>query len=256
MDTAKIFQYLETFKNFPTYQFERRIDAFLLPYLETVFNKHFKETFEKNNLTPDFKFVFPEFPLKRGGGDGCKNANERLSEHADYLMWSKSLNKLCLVELKTDVNSMKSNNYNQFRNYNRNCLDGWNELLHFYYKKITPNNWRKFLHGLKYIKNVSGELLGTNYNKKLEEFIIKDKGQGVTKLISSIRDNYKNIENPELSFIYIIPTEGVTIIKRIKQNFPDETKCFEGYLTLSQFAKYVNSPLQELLISIDKKNLQ
>jgi len=63
MSNKKIFEYLGKFKKLPTSQFERRIDAFILPYLELHFNKHFKEKFKKNQA--DFIFLYPEFPIER-----------------------------------------------------------------------------------------------------------------------------------------------------------------------------------------------
>jgi len=125
--------YLKTFRQLPTYQFERRIDAFILPYLEQVINTEL-ELNDKN-----LKLVYPEFPLKRTNNI---EKIDRQSEYADYLLWSPLENKIILVEFKTDI---KSINQTQFNTYNNNCKYGWENLIRYYIDKINDKNWRKFI---------------------------------------------------------------------------------------------------------------
>ena len=117
-----IFNCLKQFKKLPTYQFERRIDAFLLPYLEKAFNDKFKI------FATDFTvFVYPEFPLwPKKKNEFALDKSAKRSVYADYLMYSKSSNILFLVEMKTDANSV---NQEQIDTYVLNCLQGWDVLF-------------------------------------------------------------------------------------------------------------------------------
>ena len=246
MNTEAIFEYLQTFKNFPTYQFERRIDAFLLPYLETVFNKHFE--------TDDFVFVFPEFPLYRIDEASLRilNFDDKQSAQADYFLFSRNLSKVCFVELKTDESSINTKQVVTYiRNAEAEC--GWDKLYYYYLHKTHKNNdWRKFIHGLIYINKVAPELVGNNYDKDVEKFVAKEIGKGVNAIIENMKENISFKDSPDVCFCYIGPSKGKSKVTKIIDEFDKEMKYYAGYITLTQFADSIRSPLQELLLKIDK----
>ena len=84
MNIEEILNKLVEFKELPTYQFERRIDAFMLQYLQEAIKSRFHIDDD------DFKFIYPEFPLKQYNKklilkEGKVNSS---FEYADYLLWS------------------------------------------------------------------------------------------------------------------------------------------------------------------------
>ncbi len=101
---------LVKFKKLPKYQFERRIDIYIVPELESIFKKLFNE---------DVHFIYPEFPLQSLNLKkqmyfkdlntktllSIKKRENRLNSNVDYLLASKD--KFYLVELKTDIKSFK-----------------------------------------------------------------------------------------------------------------------------------------------------
>lgn len=102
-----IFKLLGDWYRFPKYQLERRLDIFFALYLPEILKS-------KINIDIDYKDITPEFPLK-------KEESYR-STNADYAIFSKRNEKiqLYLMELKTDMHSIK-NNQNDYYNRANNC---------------------------------------------------------------------------------------------------------------------------------------
>lgn len=244
MNTEKIFKYLESFVGFPTYQLERRIDAFMLPYLEQAF---------KNKTNDDVVFVYPEFPLKRltGSNIGITDKVDKLSEYADYLLWSPSLNTVYLVEFKTEVNSLKES---QFNNYYLNCTIGWKELLIYYFDKAIGNqkNWKKFANGLIHLEKTAPELLGLNKKLEIGKFLHNKSGVGIHQKLEEIKLSIHFSKEPVVKFIYLLPESGKEKLESYTSNNNDYTNFYIGYYTLKEFAVYSGEPLKTFLNSINK----
>lgn len=91
-----------SFKALPKYQFERRIDIFLVPFLPEILSNCLKSE-------GPFEFVVPEFPLKRPESNKSRNA--------DYLFFDRSPEKerWILFELKTDDGSIGASQMSGYR---------------------------------------------------------------------------------------------------------------------------------------------
>jgi hypothetical protein len=141
MTTEGVLNKLMGFRMLPTYQFERRLDAFILPYLENAFNQIFSTS--KQQIT-DFVLLHPEFPL-RAINKSSLNADFRDDKHscqADYLLWSATLNIVFIVEFKTDYGSIGKD---QFFRYIKNCKEGWKSMMENYFLKADSKNGRSFV---------------------------------------------------------------------------------------------------------------
>jgi hypothetical protein len=244
MDIASIFKYLETFKNFPTYQFERRIDAFLLPYLEKAINQRFN----LNDL--DLLFVYPEFPLKRL--NNTEDKNQKLSDSADYLLWSKKLNTVYLVELKTEIKSIHET---QFQTYLFNCQKGWKDLIEYYISKAIGNgsNWRKFVNGILHIGAKAPDLIGREFKTDLAKYLSKPKG--VHDHLKGLKKSINFHITPKIQFLYIAPKKANSKLDEFVKNNKVSQDFYIGMLSLEDFAKYTDVSLRDLLINIEKAQI-
>jgi len=86
----EIFRHLNDWRKLPGYQTERRADLFFTVYLGEVLDRY---------VAPVNRHIVPEFPLRK--------AESNRSYKADYVMCTKECQKLLLIELKTDMGSMR-----------------------------------------------------------------------------------------------------------------------------------------------------
>lgn len=87
-----IFDRLDAWRHFPGYALERRADIFFSLYLRAVIEQELQVSLAE--------IIIPEFPLKHV-------ANNQ-SDKVDYLLCSSDRRRVFLVELKTDLNSLRS----------------------------------------------------------------------------------------------------------------------------------------------------
>lgn len=97
MTINKLFDLLDDWRNLPAYQLERRADIFFAIHLDQII---------ENVLGTKIDFVIPEFPV-RVGEIYTTNPDLNKSFKIDYLTYSKSENKVYLIELKTDQRSRR-----------------------------------------------------------------------------------------------------------------------------------------------------
>ena len=83
MNIELILERLSEYKGLPTYQFERRLDPFIMLYLGDVFNHKFGAN--------DFRMIYPEFPMFTNSKTGELNKSDKRATYCDYLMYSRSL---------------------------------------------------------------------------------------------------------------------------------------------------------------------
>lgn len=249
MNTEKVFEYLNFFRKLPTYQFERRIDAFILPYLEIHFNKHFKNKFKDNQA--DFIFLYPELPIERSSlmrNSDPEKKQEKLADYVDYVMWSKFLNTIYLVEFKTEVNSLT---FAQFKTYMEACQQGWLSLVNYYFKKaINNNNWRKFAFGLDYIHDKAPGILGLNGPLRFQEFIKKNRGFGVHVYLEKLKSEIRIQKEPDLKFIYLAPAKSEMKLNSFADSIENSELFYEGLISLFDFAESTDGDLKKLLQNI------
>lgn len=98
MKATKLFDLLDDWRHLPAYQLERRADIFFALYLDKILGK-------LKNASVDL--IIPEFPLRLGELP-CQNSKKNSSFKIDYLVYSKTQNKVYLIELKTDLRSRRT----------------------------------------------------------------------------------------------------------------------------------------------------
>ena len=92
----ELFNRLEHWKQFPTYQLERRVDIFFALYLPQILKAELNFSTDK---------ILPEFPVRLGDMEGKENTNR--SNRIDYVAVDKNQRKVLLIELKTDQMSVR-----------------------------------------------------------------------------------------------------------------------------------------------------
>lgn len=234
----KTLAHLAKFKGLPTYQFERRIDAFLLPYLETFFSERFPEG-------KPFTFLYPEFPLIRYPSNDVDEKRNRLAEAADYLLFSKETGVILFVELKTDIKSITEN---QFVAYYKNCEAGWQKLIENYIFKSSGASWRKFAQGLKYLETSEG-LLKLENKLDVDKYIESNKGRGISKYLKSLVPESDKLNH--IYFLYLAPQGAEKRLNEFSDKYKENSSCFKGLISLSEFGESTNEHLKKLLIQVE-----
>ena len=98
----KLFEKLDDWRNFPSYQLERRADIFFAIHLEKII---------EYKLETKIDYIIPEFPIKKDSLPEHSKFNKKplkrpnQSFHVDYLAYSKESEEVYLIELKTEENS-------------------------------------------------------------------------------------------------------------------------------------------------------
>lgn len=146
-------------KELPKYQFERRIDIFILEQLEDVLSKILKE---------EVHFLYPEFPLRSLSGinnmkflktiekgiNNLKPVGTMHNTNVDYLLASEKF--FYFVELKTDVESFKKDS--QLIYYSYYSRKEFKDLYDFF-KQLKKTQKKKWEAGFKYFNdNFDGKL--------------------------------------------------------------------------------------------------
>lgn len=93
----QLFDRLDHWRTFPTYQLERRADIFFALYLPQVLEKLYGFHVDK---------ILPEFPVRYGDVHPEKEDWNK-SYRIDYFAVDKNQKKVLLIELKTDNNSLR-----------------------------------------------------------------------------------------------------------------------------------------------------
>lgn len=97
MIVNQLFDRLDHWRKFPTYQLERRADIFFALYLPQVLKEVFGFHSDK---------ILPEFPVRYGDVHPEKEGWNK-SYRIDYVAVDKNQKKVLLIELKTDNNSLR-----------------------------------------------------------------------------------------------------------------------------------------------------
>lgn len=93
----QLFDRLDHWRTFPTYQLERRADIFFALYLPEVLEKLYGFHVDK---------ILPEFPVRYGDVHPEKEDWNK-SYRIDYVAVDKNQKKVLLIELKTDNKSLR-----------------------------------------------------------------------------------------------------------------------------------------------------
>lgn len=112
----KIFDQLDTWRNLPSYQLERRADLFFSLYLTEALEEKIGKKMRGN--------LIPEFPVRKGAIGYQSNVNQSIK--IDYVAMTDDASEVVYVELKTDNSSR---NEQQDKNLKKTNGAGFNKLL-------------------------------------------------------------------------------------------------------------------------------
>ena len=117
----QLFDRLDKWKNFPTYQLERRVDIFFAMYLPLIL---------KAEMNFNTDCILPEFPVRVGDMEGKQDSNR--SNRIDFVAVDKNQTKVLLIELKTDQKSLRPEQilYLEFacKSGIKRLIDGFKEI--------------------------------------------------------------------------------------------------------------------------------
>ncbi len=189
-----IFEKLTEYANYPDYQLERRLDIFFLIYL--------KEILTIKGIDISDTFIFPEFPLLKKYENEFYDLEKSLaSKRADYVVFSNQ--KMYIIELKTDMESINENQLNHYKNVAKKISVQTliNDVINIY-EKTKSKVWKKYDIFLKDLaEKVKIIVFDEDKDKKFE----KKKGYKFNKEFS----NYK------VEIIYIIPYANKIIKEKL-----------------------------------------
>jgi len=144
----KLFDLLDDWGYLPAYQLERRADIFFAIHLETILDK-------LRGIKADV--IIPEFPVRIGEiPDNHSNLN--LSYKIDYLVYSKSAQKVLLIELKTDQLSLRDKQKKYLESAAKikvgGLLNGLKKIYAATSQKVKYDNLLKRLEDVEWIRRV------------------------------------------------------------------------------------------------------
>ena len=155
MTINHLFNLLDEWRQLPAYQLERRADIFFAMYLERILEK-------VKGIKADL--VIPEFPVRVGAvRENVPGLNR--SFKIDYLVYSESMQKVYLVELKTEMASLREKQTEYLKAAADIKISGLISGLLKIYKATSPRHKPKYdkllqkLEHIKWIKRSNHEIL-------------------------------------------------------------------------------------------------
>lgn len=186
-EIEQIFKLLRNWYKLPKYQLERRLDIFFVLYLPDILSNL------KGIHIKSYDNILPEFPIKKD-----KNC---ASNNADYaiLVNDNDKIKLKLVELKTDINSIKKKNQIE------------------YYKNIK--SFQHILSGIIEIENKTKSKDKYCYLlEKLAKFKVIKENENEKPRWSVVNNKI----NDDIDILYIVPKKTEGIIKELNGVIKEE----------------------------------
>lgn len=185
----RVFGLLDRWRHFPTYQLERRADVFFALFLPEVLGKRFGI-----KINP---LLVPEFPIKQPHGFR--------SNRVDYFAYSSKGAHSFLIELKTDMSSVRSSKgKEQLKRLKETAQKDLKELV----RDIIAISERsadkqKYVHLLRCLQEL-GLVTGIDedlYKRVFPKVIAGVVKEGLAKV--KVTDAAKRCPKPEV--VYIIP---------------------------------------------------
>lgn len=131
---TELFDLLDKWRYFPAYQLERRSDIFFAIYLKTLISQQYMFQIDA---------IIPEFPV-RIGTIYTIESNE--SFKMDYVAVCQEKKKVFLVELKTDISSVRENQIKYFRRAQKINIKGLIDgLIKIYDATSQKNKYQNLL---------------------------------------------------------------------------------------------------------------
>lgn len=193
-----IFDRMDLWRHFPSYQLERRADLYFALYLPEVLSHYLPMPIKKD--------VIPEFPIRIGTIEDGTDGDQ--SYKVDYLALSEDGQTAILVELKTEMRSLNDKQKNYLMAASAMPFYKLLEGIKKIFKATTFK--RKYYYLLEHLETL-GQL---TIPQKMKTIIARQKIQGITNEADSIRVA-KNMAKPEVVFIQPVEPEkenlGTTI---------------------------------------------
>lgn len=151
----ELFDLMDKWRYFPAYQLERRSDIFFAIYLKTLISEQYKFQIDT---------IIPEFPV-RVGTVYQNESNE--SFKMDYVAVCQEMKKVFLVELKTDVSSVRENQIKYFKRAQKinvkGLVDGLIKIYDATNQKTKYQNLLREVERLGWLTQSTGRII--NHDK-------------------------------------------------------------------------------------------
>ena len=188
----QLFDRLDQWKEFPTYQLERRADIFFAMFLPLILKEELDFVTDK---------ILPEFPVRYGDVHPEREELNK-SYRIDYVAVDKNQKKVLLIELKTDVNSLRESQHNYLevaRNLNVSGLTaGFNRIMKASGKIQKYKNYFKELVDLEWFeKSKYGHKVTTQEYAIEVLYIVPDAGKLEGKKCISFEKIIKILESTD-----------------------------------------------------------
>jgi len=230
----KIFVNLTRWRNLPKYQLERRADIFFSLYLKDILEAKLSEDGNPVELS---ELVIPEFPIQQG--------NQHHTANVDYVMFSKDLATVYLIEFKTDMGSLRPDQFAYLNAAKEKIVDkatGFKEILNELWSVFAAtDDKQKYFHLFKLLEKYK---LLEPLPDELESKLYSGRRQGISAIIDRME---------------IVPTQinaAVIVFIQPKDFSQDEIEKFEKFklsemtrITFENVIEYLNnisSPFSKL----------
>ena len=184
-DIAGLFALLDRWRHLPTYQLERRADIYFGLFLQDALNHHLRP----RGLVIDPRII-PEFPIGQ-------TASKR-SDKADYFAVSADRSQAFLIELKTDLRSLRANQERYLKEAHARGMAQLLRQVRLMAKAQKPYARQKYYCLLQEIAELGLIELPADLSEK-----IYGPPRGVNKCIDSIKITSPL---PKLQVIHVVPT--------------------------------------------------
>ena len=164
-DMAALFDLLDQWRHLPSYRLESRADAVFGLFLPHALDRHLAP----RGIAIDPRII-PEFPLGQG--------DTKRSDKADFFAVSRDREHAFLVELKTDMGSLRDAQENYLNRAIKRGLAALLRDIRSMAKARNPQARRKYFHLLKAIAELDlmilpGELQNPVYDSPRGVFVIR-----------------------------------------------------------------------------------
>ncbi|MCY4558943.1 MAG: hypothetical protein OXF79_21720 [Chloroflexi bacterium] len=183
-NVAALFDCLDAWRNLPAYQLERRADIFFGLFLPLALDHYLKP----RDISVDPRII-PEFPL------GQSDTNR--SDKADFFAVSRDRERAFLIELKTDMGSLRDSQEDYLNRAVARGLDAVLCDIRSIAKARNPRVRRKYYHLLRAIAALDLMTLPPDLERR-----IYDDSHGVYDCINRIRIPSAL---PDIEVIHVLP---------------------------------------------------
>ena len=210
-----VFELLDARRHLPKYQLELRASPFFELFLLDVLNAHYKPLVFR-------EIIIPEFPLKK--------ANNQ-SDNADFFALSEDGKCALLIELKTDMGSLRDDQSKYLKKASETELKSLvDEIISISTSKNTKQR-KKYVHLLKRLS----ELELVNVDQDVYEKARPEIPSGLRTAIVSGVKNKDTVPGLKPKVVYILPSCNPA--NKREEKLLKEVKEFAEIICFEEFAK-------------------